>query len=202
MQDSRMQSMFHRCIDEHVAVFQRLEQGNDLLSKIMEMAKLTEDTMQRQGAIYLCGNGGSAADAQHIATEFVSRFYMERKAMNAQALTVNTSSLTAIGNDYSFDRVFVRQLEACGREGDTLIGITTSGTSENVLAAMDYAVRTGMHTILLTGNRALNNRHIAYDCVIQIPSDDTPRIQEAHIFIGHLLAEYIESRMVERDKGQ
>ena len=120
---------------------------------------------------------------------------MERQAINAEALTVNTSSLTAIGNDYDFDRVFARQLEAKSHKGDVLIGITTSGTSKNVVRAMEYASKHGIHTILLTGNRDNYYDESIYKCVIKVPSEDTPRIQEAHIFIGHLLAEYVESEI-------
>jgi len=144
----------------------------------------------------LCGNGGSAADSQHIATEFVSKFYRERPAFNAESLTVNTSSLTAIGNDYNFERVFVRQLEAKGRPGDVLIGISTSGTAENVTKAAEYAVRNGIHTILLTGDQGLERADGLYECVVRIPSKDIPRIQEGHIFVGHMIAEYVESMLV------
>ncbi len=145
--------------------------------------------------MFRCGNGGRADDAQHIATEFVSRFYKERRAINAEALTVNTSSITAISNDYAYERVFARQLEAKARSGDVLIGISTSGTSENVLEAFRYASGNGIHTILLTGNRQNIYDDRLIEHIIRIPSADTPRIQEAHIFIGHMIAEYIESKI-------
>ena len=113
----------------------------------------------------------------------------------SESLTVNTSSLTAIGNDYNFERVFVRQLEAKARRGDVLIGISTSGTSKNVMQAMEYASQNGIHTILLTGARVQECAGKNYECVIKIPSEDTPRIQEGHIFVGHIIAEYVESMM-------
>ena len=150
----------------------------------------------------MCGNGGSAADAQHIATEFVSRFYHERKALNAEALTVNTSTLTAVGNDYSFDRVFARQVEAKGRQGDILIGISTSGESKNIIEAFEAAKKLNMSTIAFTGNRECTMEHKA-DMTINIPSEDTPRIQEMHIMTGHIICELVEKELVsEYDKGR
>ncbi|MCM1124836.1 MAG: SIS domain-containing protein, partial [Eubacterium sp.] len=138
---------------------------------------------------------GSAADAQHIATEFISRFYKERPGLNAEALTVNTSTLTAIGNDYSYERVFARQLEAKAKPGDMVIGITTSGTSKNVLEALRYAGSHEIETVLLMGGFEDPELDGVADHIIKVPSLITPRIQEAHIFIGHVIAEYVEHRM-------
>lgn len=152
------------------------------------------ESFRQKGALYLCGNGGSAADCQHIATEFVSRFFRERQGMNAEALSVNTSTLTAVGNDYSFERVFARQMEAKGKAGDILIGISTSGSSKNVLEAFRYCASVGIKTVLLTGEKAVFEEEPA-DYIIRVPSYVTPRIQEAHIFIGHVLAEYVEEKM-------
>ena len=187
-----MRQLINKKIKEHVNVYSLIAQDEILINEIVKAANIIYGSISNGGALYLCGNGGSAADAQHIATEFVSRFYMERQAINAEALTVNTSCLTAIGNDYDFDRVFERQLEAKGHSGDVLIGITTSGTSKNVVKAMEYASKNGIHTILLTGGRDNRYDGSTYECVIKVPSEDTPRIQEAHIFIGHLLAENVE----------
>ena len=186
-----------RGVENHFRVFEQINQRNELKEKIEKASKILLRSIQSGGAIFLCGNGGSAADSQHIATEFVSRFYHERKAINAEALTVNTSSLTAIGNDYDFDSVFVRQLEAKCKFGDVLIGISTSGTSVNVIKAMEYAASNKIHTILLTGNKLQMYDDKIYECVINIPSEDTPRIQEAHIFIGHMFAEYVEENLYE-----
>ncbi len=182
-------------IEDHTRVFTEISQNSALKLQIELASKLILESLNNHGAIFLCGNGGSASDAQHIATEFVSRFYKERKAINAEALTTNTSSLTAIGNDYDFDRVFSRQLEAKARKGDVLIGISTSGTSRNVVKAMEYAAKEGIHTILLTGAKDNKYDPSIYECVISIPSEDTPRVQEAHIFVGHVLAEFIEAEV-------
>jgi D-sedoheptulose 7-phosphate isomerase len=146
--------------------------------------------------VLLFGNGGSAADAQHIAAEFVGKFYVDRPALPAQALTVNTSSLTAIGNDYSFDQVFSRQIEAFGDAGDVCIGISTSGNSRNVVEAFRVARSKGVATVALTG--ASGGQLVAEaDYCICIPSTDTPRIQEHHILVGHILCELVEQALFE-----
>ena len=142
--------------------------------------------------LFFCGNGGSAADAQHIATEFVSRFYLERKGLSAEALTTNTSTLTAIGNDYSFEHIFSRQLEARAKPGDILIGLTTSGRSQNVLGALRYANEHELLTVAMTGAHEFPELSQFVDYVLSVPSEAVPRVQEAHIFLGHLLAEYVE----------
>jgi len=180
--------------EEHINLFKRLSANYRLGNQIIRVGDEILETFCNQGALYLCGNGGSAADCQHIATEFVSRFFKERQGMNAEALSVNTSTLTAVGNDYSFERVFSRQMEAKGQKGDILIGISTSGTSKNVLEAFRYCKTVGIKTVLLTGEKAIFEQEPA-DWVIRVPSCVTPRIQEAHIFIGHVLAEYVEEKM-------
>ena len=192
-----MYMTMNNAIRQHEQVFRNIEKDDLVSHKITEASLIVETAIIGGKAVFLCGNGGSAADAQHIATEFVSRFYKERRAINAEALTTNTSSLTAIANDYDFDRIFERQLEAKGKLGDVLIGFTTSGTSGNVIRAMEYAAKHGIHTILLTGNKPNEYDSSIYECVIKVPSDDTPRIQEAHIFIGHVIAEYVEAKIVE-----
>ena len=191
---------FHR-LEEHTNIFKRLASDQELTDTVMEIGDRIIEIFNNNGGLYLCGNGGSAADAQHIATEFVSRFYRERPGLNAEALSVNTSTLTAIGNDYSFERVFARQLQAKAKEGDMLIGITSSGRSKNVLAALQYAKENGITTVLLMGgfeNPQLDN---LADYTIKVPSLITPRIQEAHIFIGHVIAEYVEYSMFGKKKG-
>jgi D-sedoheptulose 7-phosphate isomerase len=144
--------------------------------------------------VLLFGNGGSAADAQHIAAEFVGKFYFDRPALPAEALTVNTSSLTAIGNDYSFDQVFSRQVEAFGDAGDVCIGISTSGNSRNVVEAFRVARRKGMVTVAMTGTSG-GQLVAEADYCICIPSTDTPRIQEHHILVGHVLCELVEQAL-------
>lgn len=174
---------------------------NDLFfnKRLVENIKIASDIILKafnnNNKILLCGNGGSAADCQHIATEFVSKFYIERKGLNAEAITVNTSSLTAIGNDYSFHKIFSRQIEAKGKKSDILIAITTSGESKNIIEAVKKAKEIGMITILLTGrtyNKALEEYS---DIIVDVNSKDTPRIQEAHIFIGHCICKYVEERI-------
>lgn len=183
---------FYRRWEEHTKLFKIMASDQGLIQAIMEVAAVVAGGQKERKQLFLCGNGGSAADAQHIATEFVSRFYKERPAMNAEALTVNTSTLTAVGNDYSYERVFVRQIEAKGHKGDILIGISTSGTSKNVMEALRFAKKIGMKTILLTGNRYNPEADEICDYTVKVPSKITSRIQEAHIFIGHLIAEYVE----------
>jgi D-sedoheptulose 7-phosphate isomerase len=139
----------------------------------------------------LCGNGGSAADAQHIAAELSGRFYRDRKPLDAEAMHVNTSYLTAVSNDYSFDDIYARKLEASGRQGDLLIGISTSGNSENVVRALQLAKDKGVFTIAFTGKSGGKMADMA-DLLIAIPSEDTPRIQEAHILAGHILCQNVE----------
>ena len=162
------------------------------LSETIEKAsRLLIDTIKGGGKVLLCGNGGSAADCQHIAAEIVGRYKLNRPAMAAVALTTDTSILTAVSNDLSFDDIFSRQVEALGRPGDSLLAISTSGHSPNVLAAVEKAGEMEMKTLGLTGR---NNSPLADRCdiAIQIPSSDTPRVQEGHIAVGHILSDLIE----------
>lgn len=193
--DACPQNYFYKRLEEHENIFKKMASDQELTSTVMSIAENIQQIFQRDGRVFLCGNGGSAADAQHIATEFISRYYKERPAMNAEALTVNTSTLTAVGNDYSYERVFARQLEAKARPGDMLIGISTSGRSKNVLEAMRYAKKNGIKTVMLMGEHEAPELQDICDRVIKVPSKITPRIQEAHIFIGHTIAEYVEYRM-------
>jgi D-sedoheptulose 7-phosphate isomerase len=144
--------------------------------------------------IFLFGNGGSAADAQHIAAELEARFLRERRALPCHALTTNTSTLTAIGNDYGYDRTFARQLEAYARRGDAAIGISTSGNSANVLEAMKTAKKIGATTIGLTNEKGGKLKGVV-DLCLRVPSTDTQRVQECHMAVGHILCDIIESSM-------
>ena len=168
-----------------------------ILPQVDHLAQIAEVIVNayRQGnKLVLFGNGGSAADAQHIATEMVGRYYLERPALPAEALTVNTSSLTAIGNDYAFERVFARQIEAAGRPGDVAIGISTSGNSANVIQGVLKAREMGLVTVGLSGQDGGRLKDLVDHCVC-IPSQDTPRIQEGHILVGHILCEIVERQM-------
>ena len=190
------ENYFCRRLSEHEKVFKMIASDQKLMGTVMFVADDIVDLMKHGGQLLLCGNGGSAADAQHIAAEFVSRFFKERKGLPAEALSTNTSILTAIGNDYSYERVFARQVEARGKAGDILIGISTSGKSKNVLEALRYAHSNGMHTVMLMGDYTNFELQDICDYVIKVPSKITPRIQEAHIFIGHTIAEYVENKML------
>jgi len=150
------------------------------------------DCLQRGGKILLAGNGGSAADAQHIAGELVSRFAFDRPGLAAMALTVDTSILTAIGNDYGYERLFARQVQAHGNKGDVLVGYSTSGKSPNILLAFEEARAGGLVCIGLTGNRGGSMRELC-DFLLEVPSGDTPKIQEGHLVLGHILCGLIES---------
>lgn len=161
------------------------------VDSIVSAAELMIETIKSGAKILLCGNGGSAADSQHLAAELVSKLKLERSAIPAIALTTNTSTLTAIANDYDFSQIFVRQLEAFGKRNDLLVGISTSGNSENVLKAVDYAHKNGLRTIVMTGG---NGGDLAGkgDVDIIVPSEDVQRIQEAHITVGHILCDILE----------
>jgi len=176
--------------DQHRTVF---EDTVRVLSSDIELAgKLIVSTLKAGNKILLFGNGGSAADAQHIAAELTGRYKTERDGLPAIALTTDTSALTAIGNDYGFDRIFDRQVEALGTKGDLLIGISTSGNSSNVINALEYGKNSGMKSIGLSGKGGGKMKNLC-DVNIIIPSDDTARIQEMHITIGHILCGIVDS---------
>lgn len=191
---------FFKRLEEHTQIFKQLASDQHLTKQVMEIGDRLIEIFRKNGGLYLCGNGGSAADAQHIATEFISRFYKERPGLNAEALSVNTSTLTAIGNDYSFERIFARQLEAKATPGDMVIGISTSGTSRNVLEALRYAKTHDIITVLLTGGYENPELDDVAEYIVKVPAIITPRIQETHIFIGHVIAEYVEYRMFDKNK--
>lgn len=180
-------------INEHLEVFESLRAGR--LDTIESCAKLILDTFLNGNKVLICGNGGSAADAQHIAAEFVGRYENERRALPAIALTTDTSALTALANDYDFERIFSRQVDALAAEGDCLIAISTSGNSKNVLAAVMAARERGCKVIGMTG---LGGKKLASltDVCIMVPSDRTARIQEAHITIAHIWCDFVEERIL------
>ena len=161
---------------------------------VAQVAMQVVTSLREGGKVFFFGNGGSAADAQHLAAEFVGRYLKERRALPALALHANTSSLTAIGNDYGFDFVFARQLEALGKPGDVAVGISTSGSSRNVLRALEVARAKSIYAVALTGDSGEAMKKVA-DCTICIPSRDTPRIQECHILIGHIICEIVEEML-------
>jgi D-sedoheptulose 7-phosphate isomerase len=161
------------------------------LSRLLEVIKLVSHTFEAGNKLFFFGNGGSAADAQHLAAEFVNRYVMDRPPLPAIALTTDTSILTSVSNDLAFNEIFAKQLRALGKEGDVAVGISTSGSSPNIIKAFEVAKEMGMKTVALTGN---DGGVIAkmVDFSLVVPSTSTPRIQEAHILIGHILCEMVE----------
>jgi D-sedoheptulose 7-phosphate isomerase len=164
-----------------------------ILDKIIEIAVACVDSLRAGGKIIFCGNGGSFADAQHLSAEFTSRFLFDRPALASIALGTNNSGLTAMGNDYGYENIFSRELEALGKPEDILIGITTSGNSANIIKGVDAAKKIGITTFILTGQSGGKLKGLA-DCV-HIPSNDTPRIQECHILVGHIICGFVEKAM-------
>lgn len=162
-----------------------------LVARIAEVTKVVADAFRNGNRVYFCGNGGSAADAQHLAAEFTGRFYSDREPLPAEALHVNTSFITAVANDYSYDEVYQRAVKAHGRKGDVLFGISTSGNSKNILLAQEEAKKRGMTVISFTGETGGKMKEQA-DYLFNVPSTDTPRIQETHILIGHIICQLVE----------
>lgn len=174
---------------------------NDCIDDIIAASSLLAKSLGKKGTVLCCGNGGSAADAQHIATELVVRMEAERPGLRAMALTTDTSILTAASNDYSFERVFARQVEVMGNPGDVLLAISTSGNSPNVISAAKMAHQRGMKVVVFTGKSGGDLQNHG-DVVIKIPSMDTQRIQEGHITVGHILCALIEQEIFEHLRDQ
>jgi D-sedoheptulose 7-phosphate isomerase len=179
-----------RIVADSIQVKQQVLADEPLLACVAEVARVIERALRAGGKVLFAGNGGSAADAQHLAAEFVSRFEFDRPGLASIALNTDTSMLTAIGNDYGYDYVFARQVEANGRAGDVFVGISTSGNSKNVLRAVDAAKKLGVVTVALCG--AGGQLKEICDHVIAVPSTHTPRIQENHILLGHALCALVE----------
>ncbi|MGA2631815.1 MAG: D-sedoheptulose 7-phosphate isomerase [Terriglobia bacterium] len=197
------QPLIHRVegsIQESLAVKQALLQDKSLVHLIATVAIEFLRALQGGHKILLFGNGGSAADAQHIAAEFVGRFQLERPPLPALALTTNTSALTGIGNDYLYENVFARQVEALGYKDDVAVGISTSGRSVNVLKGLAVAKARGLVTVGLTGRDGAMLKEQAQYCIC-VPAETTPRIQEAHILIGHILSEITETELASSRRG-
>ena len=184
-------------LKEHISIFESFLDQSETIAGI---AGVIAKAIRAGGKVLTFGNGGSAADAQHFAGELVGRYYFHRAALPAISLTVNTSNLTAIANDYSFDRVFARQVEALGSPGDVAVGISTSGRSPNVIAALREARGMGLATVGLTGERG-GSMKADVDVCLAVPSSDTPRIQEAHIAAIHIICELVERDLCETDNS-
>ena len=189
-----MKSKINKCIQNSVENYTRVLQDDVLQDNIQKIVTTSIAAFKADKKMLLCGNGGSASDAQHIAAELSGRFYTDRPPLYAEALHVNSSYMTAVANDYGYEATYARMIEAAGREGDILIGTSTSGNSPNVVKAMQKAKEIGMLTIGFTGKSGGKMKEIC-DIMICVPSDDTPRIQEAHILIGHIICQLIEEEM-------
>jgi D-sedoheptulose 7-phosphate isomerase len=190
-------SIFSQAIEEHLTVIASLRDQQSLLERIAE--RMAQAVLSGKKVLW-CGNGGSAADSQHLAAELMGRFRRERCAVPSIALTTDTSILTAIGNDYGYERVFQRQVEALCNKGDVLVGISTSGSSKNVCAALQTARQIGAFTVAFTGHSGGEIAAVA-DVALRIASTDTARIQEGHILCGHMLCDWVERSVCERQSG-
>jgi len=187
-------TLITQAIKSTIETKKKILESQDILETIEKISDEIVHSFRNKGKVLLCGNGGSAADAQHIAAEFSGKFYLNRKPLFAQALHTNSSFLTAVANDYSYEEVFARAVEAMGREGDVLLAISTSGNSPNVIRAVEKANALKVITIGLTGE---SGGKMAGLCkyLIKVPSADTPRIQESHILIGHIICEIVEKEI-------
>jgi len=187
-------------ISQTISNFQTLLSDEQTLKKIIDVTWLIIDAIRSGNKLMICGNGGSAADAQHMAGEFICKFYQNRQPLPAIALTTDTSIITAISNDYSYNNIFSRQVRALGKKGDILLGISTSGSSVNVLESFKTAQEMGIKTALLTGQVEKDIAEFS-DIVITTPSKDTPRIQEMHLLIEHIICEIVENEFQNYSKG-
>jgi D-sedoheptulose 7-phosphate isomerase len=186
--------VFQRAIHEHIAIIQAMSAQQEVFERIAK--ELTRAILDGNKILW-CGNGGSAADSQHLAAELMGRFRRERRGLPSIALTTDTSALTAIGNDYGYEKIFQRQVEALCTRGDVVVGISTSGNSKNVCSALETARKIGSFTVALTGEDGGSMAEIA-DATLRISSKDTARIQEGHILCGHMLCDWIELSVCER----
>lgn len=177
-----------------IAVKQQLLENETIISTVTECVTVIVTAFNNGNKVLFCGNGGSAADAQHLAAEFSGRFYIDRDALPAEALHCNTSYLTAVGNDYSYDVIYSRIIKGIGKKGDVLIGLSTSGNSANIVKAFEMAKEKKMVTIGFTGFTGGMMKEIS-DYLLNVPSTDTPRIQESHILLGHIICELVEEKL-------
>ena len=181
-------------IEASIAVKQQIVKDEKLMQTVNSIADLMVKALKNSNRIYFCGNGGSAADAQHLAAEFSGRFYTDRDALPAEALHCNTSYLTAVANDYSYDVIYSRIVDGIGVSGDVLVGLSTSGNSGNVIKAFETAKEKNITTIGFTGETGGKMKELS-DYLFNVPSKDTPRIQESHMMIGHIICELVEEEL-------
>lgn len=183
-----------QAIEDSIKLKQSLLENTHFMEQIQKVISLIVQAYKENKKVLFCGNGGSAADAQHLAAELSGRFYYDREPLYAEALHVNTSYLTAVANDYAYEDVFARMLKASGQKGDVIVGISTSGNSKNVVKAFEIAKQKGMSVVALTGEGGGKMGEMA-DVLLAVPSKDTPRIQECHIMIGHIVCEMVEKTL-------
>jgi len=188
-----MQDKIRNIITDSVAVKNKLLQNEALLKTVEEVTNTIVAAFKNGNRVYFCGNGGSAADAQHLAAEFSGRFYTDRDALPAEALHVNTSYMTAVANDYSYDVVYARLIKGIANKGDVLVGLSTSGNSANIMKAFEVAREKGVITVGFTGETGGKMKELS-DYLINVPSKDTPRIQESHILLGHIVCQLVEEK--------
>ncbi len=189
----RTMKKINEIIESSINVKQQVLQNAPLLVTVEKVIDAIVTAFKNGKRVYFCGNGGSAADAQHLAAEFSGRFYKDRKALPAEALHCNTSYLTAVGNDYGYDVIYSRIIEGIGEKGDVLVGLSTSGNSANIVKAFEAAKEKGMITIGFTGLTGGAMKSVS-DHLVNIPSADTPRIQESHIMLGHIVCQLVEEK--------
>jgi len=190
-------SMTHdikRILQASIATKHQIVENDALLAVIEQVTKVIVEAFRNGNKVLFCGNGGSAADAQHLAAEFSGRFYSDRNPLPSEALHCNTSYLTAVANDYGYDVVYSRMIKGIGRPGDVLLGLSTSGNSKNIVKAIEQASELGMISVSLTGSTGGAMKDIS-NYLINVPSNDTPRIQESHITIGHIICELVEREL-------
>lgn len=181
-------------IEQSIEVKNKILSDAKLMQSVEEAVDVIVESLRNGGKIHFCGNGGSAADAQHLAAELSGRFYFDRAPLNAEALHCNTSYLTAVSNDYGYEHIFSRLLTASGKEGDVLVGISTSGNSRNIIEAYKVCKEKGIKIISLTGETGGAMKDFG-GILLNVPSKDTPRIQESHIMLGHIICELVEKAM-------
>ena len=185
-------------IENSISVKQDILQLDEFVNKIKEVSDLLIETFKNGKRVWFCGNGGSAADAQHIAAELSGRFYFDRPPLPAEAMHVNSSYLTAVANDYGYDEIYARYLRGAGQEGDVLIGISTSGNSENIIKAQKVAKEKNIKVVSFTGEAGGKMKALS-DILLNVPSTDTPRIQESHILLGHIVCELVEEELFAKE---
>ena len=184
-------------IEASIATKQQILNNPALLGSIQEVAQVMIDALREGKRILWCGNGGSAADAQHLAAELSGRFYYDRPPLNSEAMHCNTSYLTAVANDYGYDLIYSRMIDGACHPGDVLVGISTSGNSKNICNAFRKAKELGVITVAMTGASGGEMKEMA-DYLLNVPSNDTPRIQESHIMLGHIICEIVEAQLFPR----